>query len=188
MKSAILRLSFSLLLTVSLVSISFASAASDAKPGDDGWISLFNGKDFSGWYTYLDSNGRNKDPKGVFKIENGMIHILDVPMSEGKADNGYLATIQDYSNVRIHAEYKWGVNELTKASGIAGCSILLSALTQSIRHPWSVRLRKLTLAICGLLTVRQSPRFSLRRPCRCSMTICRPAPASAALPATPVAF
>ena len=96
MKSAILRLFFSLLLTASLASFAFASSASDAKPEDDGWVSLFNGKDFSGWYTYLDSNGKNKDPKGVFKIENGMIHILDVPMSEGKADNGYLATTQDY--------------------------------------------------------------------------------------------
>ena len=62
-----------------------------------------------GWYTYLDSNGKNKDPKGVFKVENGMIHILDVPCPKEKSDNGYLATNRNYSNVRIHVEYKWGV-------------------------------------------------------------------------------
>ena len=91
-----------------------AFSAAEEKQGNDGWISLFNGKDFTGWYTYLDSSGKNKDPKGVFKVENGMIHILDIPMSDGKApdgksDNGYLATNQDFSNVRIHAEYKWGL-------------------------------------------------------------------------------
>jgi hypothetical protein len=37
----------------------------------DGWIPLFNGRDLTGWYTYLPSSGRNKDPKGVFKVHDG---------------------------------------------------------------------------------------------------------------------
>jgi hypothetical protein len=85
---------------------SFAAPA--AKPEDDGWVSLFNGKNFDGWYTYLDASGKNKDPKGVFKVENGMIHIEDFPKVDGSFDNGYLSTTQDISNVRIHVEYKWG--------------------------------------------------------------------------------
>ena len=136
MKSAILRLFFSLFLTASLASFAFASSASDAKPEDDGWVSLFNGKDFSGWYTYLDSNGKNKDPKGVFKIENGMIHILDVPMSEGKGDNGYLATTQDYSNVRIHAEYKWGVKRAYEGKRNSG--LLYLAVGPDAIYPTSL--------------------------------------------------
>src|SRR6058998_1169338 len=122
-KSAILRSSLCLILTACVlnsVSASAASATSAAKPEDDGWVPLFNGKDFSGWYTYLDSSGKNKDPKAVFKVENGMIHILDVPMSSGKSDNGYLSTTRDFSNVRIHAEYKWGVKRASEGKRNSG--------------------------------------------------------------------
>src|ERR1700730_8965770 len=98
MKLAILCL----ILAVCVLSFASPSAASTWKPENDGWIPLFNGKDFNGWYTYLDSSGKNKDLKGVFKVENGMIHVLDVPMSDGKSENGYLATNQEFSNVRLH--------------------------------------------------------------------------------------
>jgi hypothetical protein len=107
MKAKIVFLYLWLVLSALVLSSALASAAEN--PGD-GWVPLFNGKDLNGWYTYLESSGKNKDPNGVFKVENGMIHILDVPMSEGSDRGylGYLATTEDYSNVRIHAEYKWG--------------------------------------------------------------------------------
>src|SRR6202035_876026 len=125
MKSAMLRASLCLIFAAIATIVPSASAASEEKSENDGWVPLFNGKDFSGWYTYLDSDGKNKDPKGVFKVENGMIHILDVPMSDGKtpggkSDNGYLATTQDFSNVRIHAEYKWGVKRATEGKRNSG--------------------------------------------------------------------
>jgi hypothetical protein len=107
MKSALLRPFLGLLLAACLT-VASPSAASGEKPDSEGWVPLFNGKNLDGWYSYLDSSGKNKDPNGVFKVENGMIHILDVPMSGGKSDNGYLATNQEFSNVRIHVEYKWG--------------------------------------------------------------------------------
>jgi hypothetical protein len=55
-----------------------AAAASADK---DGWVPLFNGRSLDGWYTFLPSTGKNSDPKGVFKVEDGMIHILDIPVS-----------------------------------------------------------------------------------------------------------
>ena len=146
MKSAILRPSFCLILAAVLFGLPFAAAAADPKPeedkpGNDGWVSLFNGKDFTGWYTYLDSSGKNKDPKGVFKVENGMIHILDVPLSDGKtpdgkSDNGYLATTQDFSNVRIHAEYKWGVKRATEGKRNSG--LLYLAVGSDAIYPTSL--------------------------------------------------
>ncbi len=120
MKSARLRPSLGLLLLVCMLSFSSASAASGEKPESEGWVPLFNGKNLDGWYSYLDSSGRNKDPKGVFKVENGMIHILDVPMSDGKSDNGYLATTQEFSNVRIHVEYKWGTKRASEGKRNSG--------------------------------------------------------------------
>jgi len=74
----------------------------------DGWVSLFNGRNFDGWYTFLPSTGKNSDPKKVFKVENGMVHILDVPVTSEKQEFGYLSTEKDYGHCRIHAEFKWG--------------------------------------------------------------------------------
>ena len=120
MKSALLRPSLGMLLAVCMLSFPSASAASGEKPDSEGWVPLFNGRNLEGWYSYLDSSGRNKDPNGVFKVENGMIHILDVPMSDGKSDNGYLATTQEFSNVRIHVEYKWGTKRASEGKRNSG--------------------------------------------------------------------
>ena len=120
MKSALLRPSLGLLLAACLLNVAPASAASGEKLESEGWVPLFNGKNLDGWYSYLDSSGKNKDPNGVFKVENGMIHILDVPMSDGKSDNGYLATTQEFSNVRIHVEYKWGTKRASEGKRNSG--------------------------------------------------------------------
>ena len=120
MKSAILCSSLCLALVAGALALAAKPAGSKPSAENDGWIPLFNGKDLSGWYSYLESSGKNKDAKGVFKVEDGMIHILDVPMSAGKSDNGYLATTQDYSNVRIHAEYKWGVKRSSEGKRNSG--------------------------------------------------------------------
>jgi Domain of Unknown Function (DUF1080) len=80
---------------------------------DDGWIPLFNGKNFGGWHTYVESTGKNNDPTHVFKVEDGAIHILDVAPG-AKFENGYLPTEQEFSNVRILAEYKWGTKRETE--------------------------------------------------------------------------
>jgi hypothetical protein len=117
MKLAVWFASACLILVVCVLSITSGSVASAA---DDGWTPLFNGKNFDGWYTYLESAGKNNDPNHVFKIENGAIHILDVPMSGGKSPNGYLSTNQEFSNVRIHVEYKWGVKRSTEGKRNSG--------------------------------------------------------------------
>ncbi len=75
---------------------------------DPGWTPLLNGKNFDGWYTFLPSTGKNSDPKKVFKMENGMVHILDIPESDEKQEFGYLSTEKEFSNCRLRVEYKWG--------------------------------------------------------------------------------
>jgi len=128
MKSAILRSSLGLILAVCVLSVPSAFA-SEEKTANDGWVSLFNRRDLTGWYTYLNSSGKNKDPKGVFKVEDGMIHILE-------SDNGYLATNQDFSNVRIHAEYKWGTKRTTEGKRNSG--LLYLAVGPDAIYPTSL--------------------------------------------------
>ena len=91
------------------VSSARAQTASSVFPtaGADGWSPLFNGKNLDGWYTFLVRSGKNNDPTGYVRIEDGMLHCLgNAP--QGYVEGGYLATNQEYSNYHFRVEYKWG--------------------------------------------------------------------------------
>src|SRR5215217_5114242 len=62
---------------------------------------LFNGKDLSGWYSFLTSKGKNNDPEKVFTVENGLLHIT------GK-EFGYICTENVFKDFHLLAEFKWG--------------------------------------------------------------------------------
>jgi len=103
--------------TIVLMSTLFGQAQSMSPEAGQEWVSLFNGKNLDGWYTFLLTTGKNNDPKGIFKVENGMIHILDIAEAQERRQVfGYLATDQEYSNVRIHVEYKWGTKRFPTAA------------------------------------------------------------------------
>jgi hypothetical protein len=84
----------------------------------DKWIQLFNGKDLTGWDTYigpdLDNNGQpindkpvglNNDPKKVFTIsrENGE-NIIRI-----SGENwGAITTKKAYGNYHLQLQFKWG--------------------------------------------------------------------------------
>lgn len=69
-------------------------------PGAQG-IPLFNGRDLSGFYTYLTEHGKNNDPNRVFSVDDGMLHITG-------QDNGAIVSEADYENYRLVIEYKFG--------------------------------------------------------------------------------
>jgi hypothetical protein len=63
-------------------------------------IRLFNGKDLTGWHSWLKGTGR-EDPRKVFTVQNGVIHVS----GEGL---GYLATDTDYKDYRLVVDFRWG--------------------------------------------------------------------------------
>jgi hypothetical protein len=65
---------------------------------------LLNGSDMKGWYTYLDSLGKNNDPSHNFSIVNNLLHI------EGKYF-GYISTEKSYENYYLRVVFKWGVKK-----------------------------------------------------------------------------
>jgi hypothetical protein len=89
------------------------------KTGWNKWIPLFNGKDLSGWDTYIgpdlndsgkfisgDPIGLNKDPRKVFTVVNldgeNLIRI--------SGENwGAISTVQEYENYHLQLQFKWGV-------------------------------------------------------------------------------
>ncbi|MEO5892651.1 MAG: DUF1080 domain-containing protein [Ferruginibacter sp.] len=88
------------------------------QPFQKGWKQLFNGRDLHSWDSYLryptpvgfekmnrdslpPAFGLNNDPRGVFKVEDGMIHISGEIW-------GALTTREEYSNYHLRCLIKWG--------------------------------------------------------------------------------
>jgi hypothetical protein len=90
-----------------------AGAREDAGPEIDppleptAWRSLFD-PTLSEWYRFLPSRGRDDDPDGVFKVEDGVLHVLGIAPPAGDQEFGYLATRSEYNNYRFRIEQKWG--------------------------------------------------------------------------------
>jgi Domain of Unknown Function (DUF1080) len=78
--------------------------------GADGWVSLLNGRDLTGWYTMLEKSGKGAaEKRGMVVMEESMLHIMGNVEGGEPAEPGYLATNQEFENVRIRVEYKWGM-------------------------------------------------------------------------------
>lgn len=95
----------------------FAFSCQDGRP-DGGWVTLFNGKDLSGWDTYLapptDSNGirisdqpvgLNNDPRRVFSVVTDSGQNVIRISGEG---TGAAITQKDYSDYHLQLIFRWG--------------------------------------------------------------------------------
>jgi hypothetical protein len=85
-----------------------AQAAEPSAPDQNGWRSLFNGKNLDGWTFFQDGIG-NQDRDGVIDFRNGSMHILG-PTYHGPTTPkmGYVATVEEFSNYHLSLEYRWG--------------------------------------------------------------------------------
>ena len=72
-----------------------------APASSDKAIDLFNGKDLTGFYTFLPSQGVDNDPDHVFRVHDGMVHVSGTEF-------GYFATRQEHENYYLSVEFKWG--------------------------------------------------------------------------------
>jgi hypothetical protein len=64
-------------------------------------VSLFNGRTLDGWQPYLADAAA--DPASVWSVSEGVLRC------EGKP-NGYIATVGQYSDYRLHLEWRWPQN------------------------------------------------------------------------------
>jgi len=62
---------------------------------------LFNGKDLTGWYSFIKNRGKNNDSAGVFSVKDGMLHITG-------QEFGYIVTEKKFTDFHLTVEFKWG--------------------------------------------------------------------------------
>ena len=102
------------------------AAAGPAAPAQETWRALFNGRDLSGWDTYmskpdpawdvdgmsrdaqgnyLEAVGKNRDPLGVFRVEAAdgrpAVHISGQGF-------GVMTTREVFGNFHVRLQIKWG--------------------------------------------------------------------------------
>lgn len=75
------------------------------------WIPLFNGRDLTGWYTFLQQHGKNRDPDRIVTIEDGAIRLYQHAEDRSKVVMGYIATEQEYGNYHLRFRYRWGTRK-----------------------------------------------------------------------------
>jgi len=103
------------ILNLRIFCLAAATVSLHAADPDAGWKSLFNGKDLSGWDTYLAPPpgsqtplGLNNDPRKVFTIvtNDGAAAIC----ISGEIF-GAITSKDEFQNHRIRVEYKWGARK-----------------------------------------------------------------------------
>jgi hypothetical protein len=62
---------------------------------------LFNGKDLTGWYSFLKTRGKNNDSAGVFSVKDDLLHITG-------QEFGYIVTDKKFNDFHLIVEFKWG--------------------------------------------------------------------------------
>src|SRR5919204_3487130 len=77
-----------------------AAALGPAQEKGDGWVRLFNGKDFTGWRKFVDPKS-NADPDQVWTVQDGIIVCAGRP-------NGYLITEKEYGDFVLRVQWRWG--------------------------------------------------------------------------------
>ena len=81
-------------------------------------VVLFDGADLHNFDTFLKTTGLNSDPNGVFRVENGLIHISGTEF-------GYIITKQEFHDYYLRAEFKWGEGTFAPRAGQARDSGIL---------------------------------------------------------------
>lgn len=81
--------------------ISHSSSAKGSENNPKKEVSLFNGKNLEGWYTFIRDRGRDSDPRGVFTVNKRMIRISG-------EEFGCITTNEEFENYTLTVEFKWG--------------------------------------------------------------------------------
>ncbi len=101
--------------------VSAQTAPASAIPPHQPMTPLFNGKDLSGFDTFLRNRGLNQDPTHIFQVEDGLIHVSGHEM-------GYIITKQSFRRFYLRADFKWGDGTFGERAGQARDSGILYSI------------------------------------------------------------
>ncbi|MDF1851585.1 MAG: DUF1080 domain-containing protein [Verrucomicrobiales bacterium] len=102
---------------LSLSLLSFVPAEEEKK--DEKWISLFNGKDLSGWTPKIRYEKYGEDSRNTFRVEDGLLKVDYENYEEFNETFGHLFYKTPYSNYRFRVEYRFTGDQIKGGPGWA---------------------------------------------------------------------
>jgi hypothetical protein len=99
-----------------------ACAAAEEKKAEEGFMPLFNGKDLTGWKTFLAN--KDADPAKTWSVKDGVIHCTGKP-------NGYFYSDKSFKNYVIRYDWRYPAEQPEKTT-------LNSGLLVHIQEPHKV--------------------------------------------------
>ncbi len=77
---------------------------------DSGWVRLFNGKDLTGLYPYLEGSAKGQNPGNIVSVHDSMIHFYQGRKRANKdaGTGGVLSTDLEFGYYRARVEYRAG--------------------------------------------------------------------------------
>lgn len=97
----------------------FALIAAPLQAADDGWKSIFNGKDLTGWTPKLVGHKLGEDPKKTFVVRDGKIAVDYTSYEKWGNSFGHLFYKSEFTNYRIRLEYRFIGKQLQGGPGWA---------------------------------------------------------------------
>lgn len=81
------------------------AAAAPPEPGK--WVSLFNGKDLTGWTPKIRGQELGDDPAETFRVEDGLLKVSYDKYKKFDGQFGHLFYKDKFSNYRLRIEYRF---------------------------------------------------------------------------------
>lgn len=109
---------------------SFAAPAAMAQPftkADSGWVPLFDGRTFAGFYSRMLGKQITDLPDEVFSIDSGMIKVTQGPGLE----QGHIGTDRKFTHYRARFEYR-----LADTAGSAGLAYHTDETVKGMQNGW----------------------------------------------------
>lgn len=82
-------------------------AKPDAASGSDGWVSMFNGKDLTGWTPKIRGFPLGENHANTFRVDNGVIKVAYDGYEKFDGKFGHLFYKTAYSHYRMELEYRF---------------------------------------------------------------------------------
>ncbi len=106
-----------LLLSFACLLLCFAACQPAADPGQEEWISLFNGTDLTGWDLKITGRDLNDNYLNTIRVEDSMIRVVYDDYEEFGTYFGHLYYEKPFSYYRLLFEYRF-TGEQTKGGAV----------------------------------------------------------------------
>jgi hypothetical protein len=96
-----------IILVIGFVFVSGSCTESEVDQAADSWISLFNGRDLTGWSPKFAGYEFGDNYRNTFRVEDGVLKVNYDEYETFKGEFGHLFYKDSYSHYRIRVEYRF---------------------------------------------------------------------------------